>query len=326
MKMDFVDEVVGCDKDEAQRAKIEKLGLRFFPSVDAMLEEGVDAALVVTAPALHAGIIRQCLEARVPVLTEKPLSTDVAEGRRLVALAEKKGLAFQVGFELRYCGYVKGMREILAGGLIGEARHMSLVQISGPKSDPTYMRRARVGGIFFEKLCHEIDLYRYFLGEPERVMAASSPSVLEHYDVPDNVISRLDFPGGRAGNIFFITTRAAQTGGTDDHGDRGHFFELILTGTKGSVTFDAWTNSLEIVRFNHRDDLQNELVESIRNIRERWGIETYNVDDQDADFLRRVKEGRPPQFPASDAQVTMEWVRRAEMSLERGGEWIGREE
>ena len=325
MSMDFVDEVVACNIDESQRSVVEEMGLRFYSDLGVMLDDGLDAALIVTSATTHAALIRQCLEADVPVLTEKPLSTDVAEGRELVALARKKGLAFQVGFELRYCGFVRGMREVLGQGILGEPRHMSLVQLSGPHSEPGRMAKSRVGGIFYEKLCHQVDLFRHFLGEPERVIASTSPSVLEEYEVPDNIISRLDFPDGRGGNLFFITTRAAQAGGTDDHGDRGHFYEIILTCTKGSVTYDAWTNSLEVVRFNHREDHKNELVESIRDIRERWGNEVYNIEEQDADFLRRVKDGKPPRFPASDAQESMEWVGRAELSLKRGGEWVDKD-
>jgi predicted dehydrogenase len=324
-KLDFVDEVVACDIDKSQEAWAREKGYPFYSSVAAMLESGIDAAMVVTPPVAHASNIRQCLEAGVPALTEKPMSTDVDEGQELVDLAERKGLQFQVGFELRYAGCVRGMKEIIASGLIGEVRYLSTIQLSGPHSGG-YMVKERVGGIFYEKLCHQIDTYRYFLGEPERVMADACPSVLKQYTVADNVISRLQFPGGRAGNIMFLTSRAAQAGGTDDHGDRGHFYELIVTCSGGSVTYDPWTNSLEVVRFNHREDEKNELVDSIRNIRERWGDEVYNLDDQDADFLMCVRDGRPLTNPASDAQKTMEWVRRAELSLTRHGEWVGAEE
>ena len=149
--------------------------------------------------------------------------------------------------------------------------------------------------------------------------------MIGHTDVADNVLACLRFPDGRHGAITFLTTRAAQTGGTDDHGDRGHFFELILTGTQGSVTYDAWTATLELVRFNHREDHRSELVESI-NVLERYGKGEYNVADQDRDFLERTRDGKPLRFPASNAQITMEWVARAERSLAEGGRWITKDE
>lgn len=322
-KFEFVREVVGCDVSDEARKRAEATGMRTCPDVTALLEEKPDAAIVVTHPATHAGLTRQCFEAGVPVLTEKPLSVDVREGRELVALAEKKKLHFQVGFEMRYNGSTAGMKDIVDNGIIGRPRYMSLVQISGHLV--WGLTRALHGGIFYEKLCHEIDLFRWFFGEPERVMAVSGPRVIEHYDIPDNVLSCLAFPGGEQGNITFLTTRAAQVGGTSDHGDRGHFFELILTCTGGSVTYDAWTERLEVVRFNHRPDRQSELVESI-DIASRYGTPSYNVAAQDRDFLERMRDGRPLRFPASDAQVSMEWVERAERSLELGGKWIGKDQ
>jgi predicted dehydrogenase len=321
---EFVSEVVGCDIGEEARRRAEEKGIRTVRDVATLLAEKPQAAIVVTQPVTHAAVIRQCLEAGVPVLTEKPLSTDVKEGRELVALAGRKGLHFQVGFELPYCGSVVGMKDIVDRGLIGAPRYMSLVQISGCFAGRG-MLRAVHGGVFYEKLCHELDLFRYFFGEPERVMAVSGPRVLEHYDCPDNVLACLRFAGGEQGNITYLVTRAAQVGGTDDHGDRGHYFELILTCTKGSVSYDAWTGTLEVVRFNHRDDHKSELVDSF-DPKERYGMGEYNVAAEDRDFLESVRDRRPLRFPASNAQITMEWVERAERSLTLGGRWIGKDE
>ena len=326
--IDFVDEVIACDRLEGPRQRAKKEGFRTVSDVAQLLAETPDAAFIVTSPATHAGLIRTCLEAGVPVLTEKPLSTNVAEGRELVAIAEEKGLHFQVGFELPYCGSIIGMKDILDRGLIGEAKHICLVQVSGARLRGIV--KADNGGTFYEKLCHEIDLWRYFLGEPVRVMAVSGPRVMKHYDCADNVLSCLQFPDGRVGNITFITTRAAHIGGGPkghkvDHEVRGHYYEIILTGTEGSVSYDAWTNTLEVVRYNHRDDNKSELIESI-DVMERYGKPGYNVADQALDFLTSVRDGTPLRFPASNAQISMEWVERAERSLALGGDWVGVDE
>jgi len=322
-KYEFVREVVGFDISKEARQRAEATGVRTVASLSALLAEKPDAAIVVTPPVSHADYIRKCLDAGIPVFTEKPLSTDVAEGRELVALAAKKGLNFQVGFEMPYNGSLVGMKDVVDRGLIGTPQLMSLVQISG--SPAGGFRRAVHGGIFYEKLCHEIDIFRYFLGEPERVMAVSGPQILRHYDVPDNVLSCLEFPDGRQGQITFLTSRAAQIGGTDDHGDRGHYWQLVLSCTTGSVSYDAWTAKLEVVRYNHRKDNLSELVDSFKPL-ERYGKSEYNVTDQDRDFLERTRDGKPLRFPASNAQISMEWVARAERSLVEGGGWISRNE
>ena len=326
--LELVDEVVCCDIGEAQRKRAAERGYEALESVEELLSRGVDAAVVVTAPAAHGACIRPCFEAGVPVLTEKPIASTIAESRELVELGEKKGLAFQVGFELRYGGMTRGMKEMVDSGIVGEPRLMSLVQVSGLKAKPGYMTRERTGGIFYEKLCHQIDIFRFWFGEPGSVMAVAPPVVHRHYGVEDHVLSCLKFPGGAAGNITFITSRAANTGGGPDgdarvdHGVRGHYYEMILTCSGGSVSYDAWTERMEIVRYNHREDNKSELVDSI-DVRERWGEPGYALAEQNGDFLERVAAGEPPTYPASDALKSMEWVERAEESLRRGGQWIG---
>jgi hypothetical protein len=118
-----------------------------------------------------------------------------------------------------------------------------------------------------------------------------------------------------------MTTRSAQIGGTDDYADRGHFNEMCLTCTKGSVSYSPWTDMLSVVRFNHRADCKSELVERFA-VEKRYSPAGYNIKDQDDDFLRRVRAGRKLQFPAEDALISFEWVARAEKSLALGGKWI----
>ena len=319
-KFDFVAELLGCDQLPKAREAGAKDGIRSVADIPSLLAWRPDAVIVVTQASAHAGAIEPCLKAGIPVLTEKPLTTDLRASRRLVALAEKRRLNFQVGFELRYCGATLAMKAVVASGLIGKPLHASLVQISGSHGKGAFTME-RTGGIFYEKLCHQIDFYRFWLGEPERVMAIAAPKAMKHYGVPDTVLSCLVFPGGRTGNITFMTTRAAQIGGTSDHGDRGHFYELTLTCTRGSVTFDAWDEVISVVRFNHRPDCKSELVERFK-VRERYGEPVYDLERQDGDFLKRVAAGKPPTFPASDALKTMEWVALAEASLASGGKWI----
>jgi predicted dehydrogenase len=318
--MTFVREVLGCDLSKKARAAAAKEEFRTVADLSDLVAWKPDAAIVATPATAHTPVIEALFKAGVPVLTEKPLATTLADCRRLVAMAKKKHLPFQVGFELRYCGLTRAMCDAVRSGRIGRPVNCSLVQISGPHEKGRFTRE-KAGGIFWEKLCHQVDLWRYWLGEPERIMAVSGPTVLKHYGIDDNALSCMVFPGGRVGMITFSSTRAAQIGGTSDHGDRGHFYELTVTCTRGSVTYDAWTETCSVVRFNHRRDCQSELVERFL-VEPRYPHSTYNVQDQDADFFLRVRDGRRLQFPAEDALITMEWVAKAERSLRQGGTWI----
>ncbi len=319
-KFPYVREILGCDMSAAARAAAKKdFGIDSVAKEPPLLAWKPDAIFVVTQPSTHVAVIEPALKAGIPVLTEKPLATTIGDCRRMVALAKRNKTPFQVGFELRYCGLTRGMRQVVDSGLIGKPLHVDLVQVCGAHRKG-YMTRERTGGIFWEKLCHQVDFFRYWLGEPQRVMAVAAPNAIKHYGIEDNVLSCMVFPDGRMGKITFMSTRAAQIGGTDDHGDRGHYYEMGVTCTKGSVTYCAWTDTLSVVRFNHRKDCKSELIERIPAT--RFGVSCYDVASQNGDFLERVRAGKPLQFPASDALISMEWVAKAERSLASGGKWI----
>jgi len=328
--MDFVTEVVGVEVMPETRESVgAKHGIRTFADMNAAFSEfKPDAVVVATPPSRHREIIQPCLERGIAVLTEKPICSTLDESRAMVELAARQCVPFQVGFELRYCGTTRAVKSLLDGGTLGRLSHIALVQISGSHAVHGYMSRARTGGIFYEKLCHQVDLFRYFFGEPRRVMAISAPKMLKHYEIEENVMSVMEFSLGEQGTISFQTRRAAQLNGLQtppqpfDGRNAGHFYELTFVGETGSATYDAWTGLVDLVRFNHRDDLQSELVRRI-DVKKEFGEPAYDVPSQDGDFLQRVKNGEPPRFPATDALQSMIWVEKAEESLRRKGEWIG---
>jgi predicted dehydrogenase len=62
----------------------------------------IDAACVAVPTELHDRVARECLEAGVHVLVEKPLARTLEEADALVAIAREKGLVLQVGHLQRF--------------------------------------------------------------------------------------------------------------------------------------------------------------------------------------------------------------------------------
>jgi len=321
-----VGEIAGCEINEALRARgAEKFGIKVFADVPTLLREFKPQALTVaTPPNRHAEVIRICIEQGLPVLTEKPICTTVQEAEELVSLAEKKNVPMQCCFQLRCCGVTRAFNALLEAGELGKLSHAGLVQISGSHPTEGYMTRERAGGIFYEKLCHQTDIFRYYLGEPKRVIAIAAPKMIAHYGIEDNAMVVYEFENGAQGTIRFDTRRAAQVeqeNKIEGH-IAGHFYEFSITGDRGTAVFDAWTDQIEVIRFNHRADRLNERVRVI-DVRKEYGEPGYDLVTQDGEFYTRISKGEPPRFPASDALKSMQWVERSEESLRRGGVWIG---
>ncbi len=78
---------------EAAARRAEEFGLRALSIDELLAEPEVDLVLNLTVPAAHREVSEAALSAGKHVFTEKPLGVSVAEGRALVAEAERRGLA-----------------------------------------------------------------------------------------------------------------------------------------------------------------------------------------------------------------------------------------
>jgi virulence factor len=81
---------------------------RLHTGLDSLLAEGLDAAFVHAPTAAHPGIVTRLLEAGVATYVDKPLAYDFDDSRRLVELAEERGVPLAVGFNRRHApGYAQ---------------------------------------------------------------------------------------------------------------------------------------------------------------------------------------------------------------------------
>jgi len=82
--------------------------------------DDIDCVHVCTPNHLHHPIARGALEAGKHVVCEKPLATSEAQARELVDLADSTGLVNAVHFNIRYYPLMAHIREMVAGGELGE--------------------------------------------------------------------------------------------------------------------------------------------------------------------------------------------------------------
>ena len=87
---------------------------------EILADPTIDAVHIVTPNVLHFPMAKAALEAGKSVLCEKPLTLTSAEGKKLVDLAARKGLANAVNHNLRYYPVVQHVRQMIAAGELGE--------------------------------------------------------------------------------------------------------------------------------------------------------------------------------------------------------------
>jgi predicted dehydrogenase len=96
---------------------------RWYGSVEELLSgERIDFADICSPPAMHAGLIRACLEQGVHVLCEKPLVLSREELDPLAGLARAKGLALATVHNWRNAPILAAANDAIERGVLGEVR------------------------------------------------------------------------------------------------------------------------------------------------------------------------------------------------------------
>ena len=112
---------------ERGEARAQALGVsRAYPSLDAILEDPTVDVVHVTSPNhLHVPQAKQILAAGRHVVCEKPLAMTAAESAQLVRLASESGLVNAVNFNIRFYPLHQHVRELVAGGGVGDVRFVT---------------------------------------------------------------------------------------------------------------------------------------------------------------------------------------------------------
>jgi predicted dehydrogenase len=125
--------VAGALSADAERAKASAAELGLAPErsyasfaemakAEARRSDGIEAVAIVTPNHMHYPAAKAFLEAGIHVICDKPLTSTLADARKLAALAEKSGRLFVLTHN--YTGYpmVRQAREMVQKGQLGDIR------------------------------------------------------------------------------------------------------------------------------------------------------------------------------------------------------------
>jgi len=163
----------------------------------------IDAVLVTTPTNTHVKISQAAAKAGKHIFCEKPIALDLAQIDETLAIVEKAGVKFQVGFNRRFDASFKRVREAVTSGEIGEP-HIMRITSRDPAPPPIEYVKVS-GGIFLDMTIHDFDMARYLIAdEVVEVYAAGGvrvdPKIGEAGDIDTTVIT-LRFQNGVIGTI-----------------------------------------------------------------------------------------------------------------------------
>lgn len=285
-----------CDADTARAKKIADEYGALHVTTDALAviaARSVDVVLIASPDHTHAALSHACVEARKPVLCEKPLSQSSKECLDVIAAEVKGGERLvQVGFMRRFDPAYVEMKQTLANGIIGPAlmMHNFHRNVAAPANFTGQMA-------ITNSAPHEFDIARFVLDAEYDCINVFRPEFRGSGQTGAPVFMVLKTIDGQLVNVE-INNNAAY--GYDVRGE--------LVGEKGSVFLRSPIASQVHVN-----------LQSITRYPADWRprfAEAYRL--QNLAWLKSIETGKPAGASAWDGYAATLIAEAGVQSLEKG--------
>ena len=150
------------------------------------------------------------------ILCEKPLARTAEEAKDMLDAVEKAGVKHMVSYNYRFVPAIVQARDLIASGALGRIFHFRAVYLQDWIIDPEFPMTWRFtkevagSGSLGDLASHIIDIGRFLVGEPTKVMGMTKTFIDERpdgeggrakVDVDDAVTALMEFENGAMGTI-----------------------------------------------------------------------------------------------------------------------------
>lgn len=234
-----------CDWDQAKLDKaVTTTGAKGFLKATDLMESGLVDAVLISVPHYdHIPLTIAAFERGLHVITEKPIAVTAKDALRGVAAHKKyKKLVWAAMFNQRTNVAYRRARKMIQDGDIGPVRRSVWIITNWFRSQAYYNSggwratwAGEGGGVLINQCPHNLDLWQWLCGMPNRVTTTLHTGKFHDIEVEDEVITVADYASGAHG-VFITTT-----------GDAPGTNRLEITGDAGTIITDG-SNRLEVVR------------------------------------------------------------------------------
>jgi D-apiose dehydrogenase len=179
-RLDTAELVALCSHDgETLRLAAGKYSIKHtYRDVEQMLDElSPDLLDIVTPPHTHRAIIELAVSRNIPVICQKPFTGSVIDAEIVASLSRRTGVLVVVHENFRFQPWYRKIKELLDSGRYGDIYQLTFRLRPGDGQGPSaYLDRQPYFQTMERFLIHEtaihfIDVFRFLLGETERVFA-----------------------------------------------------------------------------------------------------------------------------------------------------------
>jgi myo-inositol 2-dehydrogenase/D-chiro-inositol 1-dehydrogenase len=226
--------------------------------IAAINDSDVDAVLLASPGAAHAEQLNACLDRGIPVLCEKPLTTDIASAHAIVQKEKALGKQLiQVGFMRRFDPEYTALQKLIADGGLGKP-----LMVHCAHRNPAVGDHFNSEFMIRDSVVHEVDSARFLLGEEltsVEVIRGASTSNAPH-GVHDPMLVIFETESGAIVTVeSFVRTGVAYEVRTEVVGERGSALIGLDQNLQVKSTDGRWGGAITpsfVERFGQAYDIE----------------------------------------------------------------------
>lgn len=190
-------------------------GIECFSSAQAMLDSGkIDACIITTPHFMHPEHVIMCLQHGIHVMCDKPAGVHILQVQQMNAEADKHpDLVFSIMLNQRTnCAY-RRLREIVSSEEYGKVRRINWTVSNWYRSRYYYnsfdwrgIWNGAYGGTIVDQCTHQVDLWQWIFGMPDKVTCRMGFGVHHDIEVEDEVSAIMEYVNGCMGSFNLSTS------------------------------------------------------------------------------------------------------------------------
>jgi len=269
--------------------------LRAVRGLVELLEDPlVDGLYIATPHALHGEVIHLCLEAGKPVLCEKPLVPNLAQGSLAVELASRRNVFLMEAVWTRFLPVYATVAAWLREGAIGPMRGIQSSFCFPAPFEPTgrLYDPALAGGALLDLGVYSVSMTRWVIqqarGECPAPSSIHASGSLAPSGVDQHVSATLDFPGGVSSQFVCGLDGCAEN-------------SLTILGEQGFIKVSApfWAAT---------EATLNRPGQPAQRIRAPFRVNGFEYEIEEAQRCIRAGLVESPRMRHSDSLAALSWM------------------
>ena len=244
-----------CDCDQAAFDRLDpalRAAVRCYAAAEELCRDPeVDVVLIAVPHYFHVDMAIEAMRNGKHVLVEKPIAVHKADAERLLAESAKHPeLVRSLMFNQRTLAAHVKVKRMLERGELGRLRRVCWCVTNWFRTQHYYDSgdwraswRGEGGGVLLNQCPHQLDLFQWFFGMPERVRASAKLGKYHDIEVEDEVNAYMEYADGMTANFITGTGESPGVNRLEIIGERG-----LLTLENGQIRFRR--NEVETSEFS----------------------------------------------------------------------------